>query len=314
MAKEILKENIKRRQNGKSALSNVRLPEEKSLWDTDRITPKHQGGIYTDENTRGVDPVSHMKRHGNYKEREKELHDLKIIMDGREQLRKLVNSFNNRLLALKRGTDDLDIQTKEWLEEKLKETQSQLSKTDRRITKQLKAMSIPIIQSALDVKSVGPITVAYMLIYVDIEKCEYAGNLWSYVGITKPSHQRYEKTVAGGGNKTLRTILYTTVESMMKNKNCPYREVYDREKLKLSRSKKLVESRNTQGKLITCEWRETKPSHRHGAALRKMMKHFLADWWYCHRTLEGLPTPENYVVEHLGHTGWIMPKERGWVY
>ena len=92
MGKELLKQNIKERQNGLSELENIPLPEESKLWDTDRIQPKKDGGTYTVENTRGLDPVEHMKRHGTHKERESQLHELKKLIDAREQVRKFLNS------------------------------------------------------------------------------------------------------------------------------------------------------------------------------------------------------------------------------
>ena len=313
MPKTILKKNIKERQNGQSALGEVQLPEDHKLWDTDRIKQKKDGGIYTMKNTRGVDPVEHMIRHGNYKEREIELHELKKIIDGREQVRKIVNSCNNRLLAMRRRTDDLDELTETWLLNQADETRKELVSIDKRIVKHLKTMSHPIIKCALGVKGVGPITVAYMLVYIDIEKAGYVSAMWSYVGMVKPSHERYEKGVTGGGNKTLRTVLYTMADSMIKTRSV-YRDVYDLEKLKLSNSHKMVKTRNTQGKLIECEWMDAKPSHRHGAGIRKIIKHFLADWWKVQRTLEGLETPKFYVEEHLGHKDMISPNERGWKY
>jgi hypothetical protein len=100
-------------------------------------------------------------------------------------------------------------------------------------------------------------------------------------------------------------------ESFIKSRNV-YRDIYDRTKQDLSVSEKTVESRNTQGKLITCMWKETKPSHRHGAAIRKMIKHFLADFWYVWRTVEGLDTPMLYPEAKLGHKGIVKPDERGW--
>jgi hypothetical protein len=61
-------------------------------------------------------------------------------------------------------------------------------------------------------------------------------------------------------------------------------------------------------------WKDTKPCHRHGAAIRKLIKHLLADFWFVWRNLEGLPTRPLYVEEYLGHTGIIRPEERGWRY
>ena len=313
MSKTLLKKKIKERQNGQSALGAVQLPDDHELWDTDRIEPKKDGGNYTDKNTRGVNPVEHMKRHNSYKERESELHDLKIMIDGREQVRKLVNSCNNRLLAMRRRTDDLDTITETWLLNQAIEVKKELGSIDKRIVKQLKTMGHPIIKSALGVKGVVPTTGAYMLCDIEIETTGYVSAMWSYVGMVKPSYKRYEKGVTGGGNKTLRTVLYTMADSMIKTRSI-YRDVYDLEKLKLSQSHKLVISRNTQGKEIECMWKDTKPSHRHGAGIRKIIKHFLADWWKVERTLAGLDTPKFYVEEHLGHTDMISPDERGWKY
>lgn len=313
MSKEAIKQKIGRKQNGKCALSDVNLNVDTSLIDTDRINPKANGGIYTDENTRIVDPIAHMIRHGNYREREEQLDELKILIDAREQLRKSYNSDNNRMLAMKRGTDKLDQSTYQFLEDKSGSTKKQLSKLDRRIEKHLKTMDYPIIEAALNIKGLGAITIAYMMVYVQIEKAQYASSLWKYCGYHCASHERYEKGISSGGNKNLRTVLFTMADSMIKTRSV-YRDVYDNEKKKLEASKKLTKSRNTQGKLIECAWEDTKPCHRHGAAMRKMIKHFLADWWFVHRTLEGLPTAPLYVEEKLGHTGIIQPKERGWKY
>lgn len=313
MNKVALKTKISKKQNGKCALTDEKLPFHLSLMDTDRKNPKANGGIYTDENTRIVNPVAHMKRHEIYKDRGSEMEGLKTLIDAREQLRKLNNSANNRLLAMHRRTDKLDELTEKFLKEQAASTKSELGKLDRRIEKYLKSIPQPIAKTALQIKGLGAITIAYMLVYIEIDKARYASSLWAYVGLDKASHKRYEKTVAGGGNKTLRTVLYAMAESFIKSRNI-YREVYDNEKQKLEASEKLTMSRNTQGKLIECKWSETKPCHRHGAAIRKMIKHFLADFWLVWRTLEGLDTPMLYPEAKLGHTGIVKPEERGWVY
>lgn len=313
MNKVTLKRTIATRQNGKDILSGESLETDVCLMDTDRIHPKASGGTYELENTRVLHPVTHMMRHGNFRERTPELEELKVMIDGREHIRKFVNSLNNRLLASKRRTDKLDTITQDWIKSQIKEAQSQLGKTDRRIEKYMKSLDMPIVHSALAIRGLGTITVAYLLTYIDIRKAECASAMWSYTGLDKPSHERYTKGEAGGGNKTLRTVLYTTADSMIKTRSI-YRDVYDAEKRKLEASERMVKSRNTQGKLIECMWKDTKPCHRHGAAIRKLIKHLLADFWFVWRTIEGLPTRPLYVEEYLGHTGIIRPEERGWIY
>lgn len=313
MSKEALKTGLRKKQKGFSALLLEPLSKETKHFDTDRINPKAKGGIYTDENARALNPIEHMKRHFIYRERTPELTQLKVLIDAREQLRKLMNSSNNRLLASHRQTDQMDEITEAWINANVKETQSQIGKIDRRIEKYIKGLEMPIVQSALNIRGLGAMTVAYLLVYIDISKAEYASSLWSYVGLDKPAHERYTKGEAGGGNKTLRTVLYTMADSMIKTRAI-YRDIYDSEKNKLENSEKTTKSRNTQGKLIECKWSETKPCHRHGAAIRKMIKHFLADYWFVYRTLEGLPTPNLYVQEKMGHTGIVKPEERGWIF
>lgn len=313
MSKEALKKSIIEKQNGACALTQTPLKSDLSLVDTDRKIMKKDGGVYTVDNTRVVNPVDHMKRHDNYREREEQLEELKVMMDGREQIRKLVNSTNNRLLAMERGTDKLDEATKQWLEDQKDQMQKRLSKKDRSVKKFIKGIDHEVAQSALDVDGVGAITVAYMLIYIDITKAPYVSSMWGYTGLDKPSHKRYKKGESGGGNKTLRTVLYTMASSQVRTRGA-YRDVYDRTKTKLENSEKITKSRNTQGKMIECKWKNTKPSHRHGAAIRQIMKHFLADWWYVHRTVEGLDTPQAYPIAKLGHKSWIFPEERGWEY
>ena len=314
MAKEALKLEIRENKGGNCTITNQPLPLPFSLYDTHRNLPKHQGGIYTLENTGLATPRAHMAEHGNLREREPELEKLKSMIDDRSQVMKLKNKINNQLLAFKRETDYLNERTISFLSETLKSVQSELAKHDRQIGKYLVKMENELAQAALAVPSIGPITVAHCLAYIDLEKSRHASSLWAYTGLDKPSHSRYEKGVAGGGNKTLRTVLYTMADSQVKGRG-PYRTIYDNVKHRLEHSERVVKTRNTAGHLVETPWKETKPCHRHGAALRAVMKHFLADYWYVGRTLAGLSTSALYPEAILGGTHrTIMPEERGWIY
>ena len=246
MSKKILKENLKERQNGKSNRSNQFLPPEQELWDASRHLPKSQGGDLTLENTEGILPKETLEKYDNLRIRQEELEHLKCLIDARRQIMKLLISSDNRLLAYHRWVDNLDKDTVEFLEEQSKNCRNKLNQLDSKIKKYLNKMHDPIIKVALNVKGVGPITVAYMLVYVDINKTEYVSCLWAYAGIHTPAKDRYKKGETSGGNKTLRTILYTMATSMIKT-GSPYREVYDNEKKKLENSKKIINTRTTKG-------------------------------------------------------------------
>lgn len=310
--KAALKTSLLVEQENTCALSGVPLPVSLSLVDTDRKTPKAEGGIYTQNNTRIVDPVEHMKRHGIYRERTSQLSALKSLFDDRVQVMKLVLKINNQLLAYERRTDDQNPETANFLREELKRIQPKLDDLTSQVKSAIVEYDDPLVRVALQVPSLGPISVTALTVYVDLSKAPHPSSLWKYAGLHCPSGDRYQKNVAGGGNKTLRTCLFNTAESMMKNRNCAYREIYDRVKSRLEISEKVVKTRGTKGKDMECAWKDTKPSHRHGAALRAIMKHVLADYWLVGRTLLGLSTDPTYAESMLGHTHIISPWDRGW--
>lgn len=315
--KKKIKEKARKKQKGIDPLTGKKLPKETSLFDTDRKVPKAKGGIYTEDNTRVVDPVAHQERHGNLVKRSRDLEELKMATDGREQVLKHRNGVSNRLLACKRRTDKLDQGTIDWLESQLVAADAELGLVTKNLSKLVTdiAKDSTFVSSALGVNGIGPITIAYCLAYIDLFKARYVSSVWEYAGLGRPSHKRYpEKGTSGGGNKRLRTQLYIMADSNMKTRGA-YRDVYDRIKTRLSSSKKITESRTTQGILKEMPWKDTKPGHRHGAALRQIMKHFLADYWFVGRKFMDLPTENGnglYVDVKLGHKGIIQPEERGW--
>lgn len=312
--KEKLKERIKQRQHGRCAISKENLEDQTRFFDTDRKTEKFKGGVYSNENTRVVTPVAHLKRHGNFRKRDEELEKLKQLVDAKEQLLKLRNKVDNQLLAYKRQTDKLDQEIADTLNQQSKDVEKQVGRYERKIAKMVKEVAKidPVANATLNIKSVGENTIAYLLVYIDINKARHPSSLWQYTGLGKPSHERYEKGVAGGGNKRLRSALWNMANSQVKQHG-PYRAVYDNAKARRSVSEQKVKTRNTQGKEIICAWKDTKPSHRHGDALRQIVKHFLADYWFVARKLNGLETNPVYAEAQLGmgHKT-INPKERGW--
>lgn len=336
MAKAALKKAIYEEQGGLDPRTGEALETDQSLNDTDRKQQKKDGGTYTTRaNVQLLKPLSHMARHGILREREEALDTLKSLFDDRVQMMKLLLKENNQLLAYERRVDHQHPETAEFLREHLKPIQKRLDQIDKSIATAVKSYPDPLVQIALKVPGIGPITVAALTVYIDLdgvysekdravieghkvegtEKARHASQLWRYVGLDVPAIDRYTKGEAGGGNKTLRTVLWNTANVMMKlGDKSEYRKVYDRTKTRLAASEKIVKSRNTQGKLVEIAWKDTKPSHRHGAALRAIIKHLLADYWLVGRTLAGLSTEPLYAESMLGHQSIIQPRERGWEY
>jgi hypothetical protein len=313
MSKEAIKEKLRQLKGNECELTGTELPEEKALYDAHRLEPKAEGGQYLDENTVLTDPVAHLKAHGNFKDRSEGLQSMKSIVDARNQVLQSVNAMNNRMLAFQRGVDQVDQNTLAVFGDTLKTLKKEESRLAGGLEKAVKAFAKQdkLAAQCLQIKGLGPITTAYMLIYIDLEKADTVSKLWSYAGLHLPSHQRYTKGETSGGNKRLRTALYTTAESMIKLRGA-YRAVYDAEKERLAQSEKITQSRNTQGHLVELPWKDAKPSHRDGAAKRKMIKHLLADFLFVGRTLRGLPVRNVYAKDQLAHSGIVHPNERGW--
>jgi hypothetical protein len=314
MSKSQLKAVVTNRQNGLDVFLNIPLPDDTRLYDTDRITPKADGGTYNDtDNVRTLLPTSHMERHGTLRTRDEQLEILKSTFDDRVQTMKLLMKVNNQLLAYQRRTDHRNPKTEEWLIAQSEPFRARLNEIDKELSKQIKTYDDPVAKMAMAMKGLGPVTVAALAVYVDLNKAACPSSLWKYCGLDKASHERYTKGEAGGGNKTLRTVLWNTANVMMKLGEGPYRDVYDRVKTRLEISEKVVSSRNTQGKMVEVPWSQTKPCHRHGAALRAVMKWVLADYWRAGREAMGLSTVGTYAQDMLGHTHVTHPSERGWI-
>lgn len=316
MSKTALKRTIAEAQNYLCPISGevidpINAPE---LLDTDRLTERFRGGTYDIANTRVLTPRAHMERHGNLRERDEWLEELKAMVDSRQQMMKLTNKINNQILAWKRMTDEPNEADMAFLADQKVPIKKRTEQIERAIKKHLRASDDPLIKAALGVHGIGETTLSGLTVYVDLEKANSASALWSYAGLHRASHERYEKGVAGGGNKTLRTIMFNAAVFVEKSKKSPYREIYVRTKERLAASERLVKTRNNQGRMVEVAWKDTMPSHRRGAAYRAVMKHILADYWFVGRELRGLPTRPLYVEERLGHTGIIAPRDRGWVW
>ena len=332
MKKTINKKELKMGKS-KCEISGVDLQKSPELIDINRIVPKSEGGTIADENIRVVDPVEHQKLQGAHHQKNETAETLRALIDDRNQVTKLKVKIDNQKTAYLRRTDTPSETSLEILDETYSVVVRRLKEVDKKVKALIKTMkkTDPLVAVMLEIEGVGEITIANLINYIDFDieypdidettgfpharagqkKAKHISSLWKYCGYHAASHKRHKKGVAGGGNKVLRSLLYNTASSMIKC-NSPYKEIYNREKAKLSISKKITKSRNNQGQLIECMWKDTMPNHRHMAAIRKMLKIFLAHFWIVARTLRNEPVAAPYVQDKLGHASIITPEEMGW--
>lgn len=190
---------------------------------------------------------------------------------------------------------------------------------------------IPIYMEYLrDVRGVGPALAAVLITYLDPAKARHASSFWKYCGLDvgpdgagrsrRAEHLIDREYINKDGNPATR--LSTTYNPWLKMKllgalgpsflrsNSPWRAEFDnykhrimsdpnREKIALNEWKKLHKASKDEGSTVHMAdfW---SPGRIKNAALRYMVKQFLADLWVKWRTLEGLPVSEPYAVAKLG--------------
>jgi len=237
MAKEKIKTVVHEQQNGKSTITNKPLPKDVKKLDTHRKVPRMHGGTYTPENTIVDTPVTHMKVHSIFREREVELAELKMLVDARRKLIQTKVRLFNQLLGLERDVDQLDKDDVEYYNAALDMVDKRIRKKTAIVSKYIQKMHHPIAESMLEIHGCGPITIAECLVYLDPYKADYPSSFVAYAGLHKPAHERRKKnTINDDGHTVLRCSLWNFANVQVRQ-NGPYRIDYDRCKTRLEKSK-----------------------------------------------------------------------------
>lgn len=191
---------------------------------------------------------------------------------------------------------------------------------------------IPIYTEYLrDVRGIGPALAAVLITYFDPHKARHVSSFWKYAGLdvgpdgagrSRRAEHLIDREYVNKEGKTA-TRLSTTYNPWLKMKllgalgpsflrsNSPWRGAFDGYKHRI----------NSDPARIKVDVKAWKAMHKAGdpdlarvwtpgriknAALRFMVKNFLADFWVTWRELEGLPVTEPYAVGKLG-----KPPHRG---
>lgn len=198
------------------------------------------------------------------------------------------------------------------------------------IEKKMLAMlrKMPVYHSFLKTcKGVGTIAAGHICGAFDIYKAETVSKMWQYSGmnpgmvvgkkrvenkdgtfsmIETTEMIRGDKLTAGfvsPFNKQLRTALCGVMaDGFIKSQNEYCMKFYYPMKQRLEHSENTVlEISKAGAKPKAIMWKDAKPAHRHRAAIRYMVKMFIADLYAAWRPLHGLNVREPYNVEYLGN-------------
>ncbi len=299
MGKNEMKLLLRQEQNGICPSCQLELPEEPKLFDLTRVDGHpYSKRDYRDKSICSVkhpSPCHQGVDHGNIPW----FSELRRVAQDREDYQRMRIRMENRNGASERGMDD-DVP------EALKINLGRLRDMEQEANQVIKNMAKDapeIWQQALEVKGVGEITLTRIMAEIDINRAEYPSSLHKFAGFA-PGYDRMEKGEKENGrrkrgakrpyNARLRVSCRVLGDSFLKASS-PYRADYD-----FYRTRDEVQNPGL-----------TK-AHYHNRAMRYMMKMFLSHLWLRWRTLEGLTTARPYANDHLGHSGYIDPTERGW--
>ncbi len=182
----------------------------------------------------------------------------------------------------------------------------------------LALLDVPIYQDFLeDVRGVGPAMAGVIISEIDITKARYVSSLWKYAGLDVAANGKgrsrqedhlimREYTDKDGVVKERKSITYNPFlktklvgvlgASFLRAKS-PYADYYYSYKHRIE-SDPAREKIKVYDKDNPTAWT---PMRIHRAAIRYMVKRFLADLYVAWRTVEGLPVAPDYHEAKLGH-------------
>lgn len=223
---------------------------------------------------------------------------LRQLVDTYEQTQRMRIQLGNRRDALVRGVDEPPVDAT-FLTEAPQKLYNRLRESEKELVHEMQhyVRQHPAWPWLTQVRGIGPTLGAKVLGLIgDISLAPTASALWRFAGyaVIDGERERLKKGEKSHYNRRLKTACYLIGMSFIKLKS-PYRKIYDDAK---------VYYQGTHP-----EWTKI---HIHRAAMRKMVKVFLAHLWYEWRAAEGMEARNLYVLEYKkadGHTYYIDSKQ-----
>ena len=194
----------------------------------------------------------------------------------RIQLRKMRIALGNRLASIPEDTEEAEL---------LRRLYAAFLDLEQAVGEQLfqQLSRNALYRSLTGLRGVGPSLAAELVCRIDLARAPSVRCLWRYAGLGV-ADGRAERLMRGrksAFNRKLRAACFVLATSLLRC-HSPYAEEYYRTK-----------------PIYLC--RGWSKAHAHRAAVRRMLKLFLAHLWEYGRRLQGLPTRR---VTDLGAYGW----------
>lgn len=207
--------------------------------------------------------------------------------------------------------------------------QNNLEKMENDIEKFLKyyASKNPVGIWMMSHKGIGGVYAAGLLAYIDIDRCQTAGSIWRYAGITgNPEFDRKQRGKRISYNPDLKVLCWKIGDNFVKVHNkddAVYGKLYEKQlafyKQKneaggfAERAASILKEKNITDKkqLAALNAGKLTDGHLNSMAKRYAVKIFLShlfDVWFEYR--HGLKPPAPFVQEHLGHVHIIAPPNK----
>lgn len=223
--------------------------------------------------------------------------DLRVVADLYYQMQKARIAMGARRSAIERGVDTGNA---DWLgmwEDRLNNIEVELVKDMARLLKDTTAW-----EWLSTVKGIGPTLACKIIALIDdIGKFDNISKLWSFSGYGLypnqegvMSIQKLTKGEKATFNRRLKTVFYLAGSSFLKSR---------------SKFSDLYYNARQHYDVTHPEWTD---GHKHNAAMRKMIKVFIACLWLSWRQAEGLPIRDPWIIEYgkeSGHTTYYKPED-----
>ena len=203
------------------------------------------------------------------------------LISFRHQLRKARIAFGNRLASTSEDAHEAEL---------LRHLYGAFLDLEQAVSEQLfqQLQRNALYRSLTGLRGIGPSLAAELVSRIDLARAPSVRCLWRYAGLGVRDG-RAERLVRGkksAFNRKLRAACFVLATSLLRCRS-PYAEEYYR----------------TKSIYVGRGWTK---AHAHRAAVRRMLKLFLAHLWEYGRRLQGLPTRR---ASDLGAYGW--PEVKG---